>query len=179
VVQERVGLEVERQYAPLRSTASERIVLTGEIAWHSAERNALKSCVPTSASGRTAHGVAVEAAKGPSGEAAFERRPHRRFEQQVCVAAPARAGPRVKALRNEAAPLHRDVGRQIAIGATRPGVGRARDLGVEMNDLVQRMDAGVGAAGADRADGPSAKVPSAASTRSCTVRPFGWLCHPL
>ena len=36
----------KRQYAPWRPISIARSVFTGDAAWHSAERNALKSCSP-------------------------------------------------------------------------------------------------------------------------------------
>ena len=125
VMQERVGVEA-RSASRRRAARSRRsrIVFTGDSAWHSAERKALKSCSPTSACAGRAHRLAVERAKGPAGEAALERGPHRRLEQQVVVAPADRAGARVEARRHEAAPLDGDVGGQVAVGAAHPGVER-------------------------------------------------------
>jgi hypothetical protein len=130
--------------------ATSRIVLTGDSAWHSAEAKALKSCAPTSACPAAPHRLAIERAKGPAGEAALERGPHGRLEQQVVVAPADRGRARVEARGNEAAPLDGDVAGQVAIGAAHPAVERTLGLGVEVDDLVERMHAGIGAAGADR-----------------------------
>jgi hypothetical protein len=47
-----------------------------------------------------------------------------------------------------------------------------------VDDLVERVDAGIGPAQIDRS-GAAANALIAASTWSCTVRPPGWLCQPL
>ncbi|MCY1246334.1 hypothetical protein D9M72_595610 [compost metagenome] len=49
-------------------------------------------------------------------------------------------------------PLHRDVVGQVAVGAAHPGERVAFDVGVEVHHLHQPVHAGIGAAGAQRAD---------------------------
>ena len=100
--------------------------------------------------GGRSHCLGVERAEGPADQSGLERRSHCGFEQDVDVAPADRAGPRMEALGDEAAPLHGDVGGQIAVGTAHPGDRVALDRRVEVDDLVQAVDAGVGAAGADR-----------------------------
>ena len=61
--------------------------------------------------------------------------------------------PRVKSRRDLAGPLQRDGGRQFGIRAQHPGTRRAHGSGVEVDDLTGGVNAGVGAARADRDDG--------------------------
>ena len=43
-------------------------------------------------------------------------------------------------------PLHRDIARQVGIGATHPGVGVAVEFGVKVHHLHDAVHAGIGAA---------------------------------
>ena len=54
--------------------------------------------------------------------------------------------------RHRRAPLRRDVGRQIAVGAAHPRKRVALHRRIEMHDLVQRMHASIGAAGTHGGD---------------------------
>ena len=64
---------------------------TGVGDWHSAERNAEKSCSPISALRGLVHGVDVERPVDPAGARALERRPRSPIQDAVAVGARQRA----------------------------------------------------------------------------------------
>ena len=160
--------------------ASSRIVLTGDERLAFGRAEGAEVVLADERLRGEPHRVAVERAKGPAGQAGLERRPHRRLEQQVDVAAADRAGARMKARRHEAAPLHGDVGRQVAVGAAHPGIDGANGDSVSKwtTWFSACTPASVRPAQIDLS-GVSANALIAASTWSCTVRPPGWLCQPL
>lgn len=72
--------------------------------------------------------------------------------KDVAVAAAHRAGTAVKVIWHHTRPLNRDVVWQESIGATDPGELVALKSRVKMDNLHQRMDAGVRAPGTYRGD---------------------------
>jgi hypothetical protein len=75
-------------------------------------------------------------------------------------------------------PAYRDGRWQMSVDAAHPRGIRALHYGIEMNNLSQGMNAGIGSPGANRPDWCSRDHPKARSSASCTVRPPGWLCQP-
>ena len=63
--------------SPSRSTSSWSSVFTGDLAWHSVERNVVKSCLPTRRCAAVMHGRGIERARHAPGVAAIERRDRR------------------------------------------------------------------------------------------------------
>ena len=101
--------------------------------------------------GSAAHGIDLQRVEHPAHQAGLERRPHRRLQQHVAVAPATCLVARMEVRRHRLAPLHRDVARQVAVGAAHPRERLALDRRVEVHHLVQRVHAGVGAAGTDGA----------------------------
>jgi hypothetical protein len=95
-----------------------------------------------------AHRVEIEPVEHPSHQAALDRRPHRRIKQHIAVAPPARREAGVEVGWHRRTPLHRDVGRQVAVGAAHPRKGIALHRRIEVHHLVQRVHTGIGATGA-------------------------------
>ena len=83
---------------------------------------------------------------------AQQRGPSGLLKDRVAVAAAHGRAARVEVGRNFAHPPNRDVGRQVRVDAEQPLARRPRDARVEVRDLLQRVNAGIGASRAVHAD---------------------------
>ena len=99
--------------------------------------------------GSRAHRAVIEPTKNPACPRVRQWRSHGRIQDPVVVAATARAVARMKIIVHLAGPANRNRRGKEAIDATHPRGQRTPGNGVEMNDLVKRVDAGIGTAGAD------------------------------
>ena len=99
--------------------------------------------------GRLTHRRDCQRAKNPAGAIAPMRMRHSRPTDEVAVGSCPRAESRMKIGRNFARPLHRDGFRQAGIDTSDPGSQGTRGLGIEVNHLCQRMNAGIGTSGTD------------------------------
>ena len=96
--------------------------------------------------------------------AALERRRRAAVEDAVAIDPPARRAPRVEVVGDALRPRSTATacGFTCWLSALRIGVGRDRARQVEMRDLAQRVDAGIGAAGAVHRDRASPQKRSTA-----------------
>ena len=69
-------------------------------------------------------------------------------------------------------------GRRWALTASRTVSASQSLIKIDMRDLAQRMDAGIGPAGAVHEHHLAAERETAASSAPCTVGPFCWICQP-
>src|SRR5450631_437146 len=96
------------------------------------------------------HGCGVEVTVYPGAARALERRARAAIRNVVPIDPAQRAVPRMKPRRDRARPLHGDRGRQLGICPQHPGARGAHRRGVEVDDLTDGVNAGVGTAGANR-----------------------------
>ena len=76
----------------------------------------------------------------------------RTVEQQVAIAATTRTEPGVEFAGDRMCPAHCHRIGQMRVHAAHPGRQRPHDSSFEMDDLMRRMDAGIGTTGADDAE---------------------------
>src|ERR1700722_17645015 len=81
---------------------------------------------------------------------ALQRRTSAAVQYAVAVDPAGGLVPCVKAMRHFAGPLQSDRRRELGIGAQHPGTRGANGVGIEVNDLTDRVHTAVGTAGADR-----------------------------
>jgi hypothetical protein len=72
---------------------------------------------------------------------------------------------------------HVDIGRQHVVDLASQNLRRERRVQLEVRDLGQRMDAGVGPARAGELEIAASRM--ARSISPWTVRAFFWICQPL
>ena len=73
-----------------------------------------------------------------------------------------------------------DVGRQFVVQALDQRVGRQAGRDIEMGDLRERVDAGIGPPRSVQLEiHPRVTVRTARSISPCTVLAFFWICQPL
>ena len=94
------------------------------------------------------HGGVVQRPEAPAYAPGFHAGAYGRLQQHIGIAPRTGRGPAMKVGAGADRPLHGNVTRQMGIGAAHPGVGRALAVGVKVNHLHQRMNPGIGAAGA-------------------------------
>ena len=154
---------------------------TGDFAWHSAARNAEKSCVPTSA--RAASRIAATSSGRwyqPTRPARSAGRAGTREQAGTCSGAPSAAKRAWNSAATGCAHSTATSARQMRVDAAHPGgVGRA----------PRRCRSGRSASSRARprrcgrprscATGASAIAASARSSASCTPRPSGCDCQPV
>ena len=143
----------KRTCSPIVAIETVDSVRVGDLAWHSAARNAEKSCVPTSAPAASV--IAATSSDRwyqPARPARSAGRTARQREQVRVVAADGGV-TRMEFVGHRPRPEHRDGRRKIRIDAAHPRGVRARCRDFEMDDLHRRVHAGVGAARRNRADG--------------------------
>ena len=146
--------EVEAQSVAARRAATQRVsVFTGDFAWHSAARNAEKSCVPTSSASPPRIAATSSGRWYQPTRAGEERRPHRPVDQQIGVVPRDGAEARVEVGGDRRRPQHGDRPRgRCALTPRTHARQRPRRRRVEVHDLRRRVHAGVGAPGRDAAD---------------------------
>ena len=122
MVQERVGAQIECARSRLaRDGEPVERLRTGDFAWHSAARNAEKSCAPSSASRASRIARERQRAMVPADARVQQRGPHRRVEQQVAVVRARRAVARVEIIGDRQSPSARAIDRrQQRIDAAHP-----------------------------------------------------------
>ena len=89
--------------------------LTGDLAWHSAARNAEKSCLPKKSLRSLAHRRQRKRPMVPAHASGEQRGPHRTIEQQVAVVAAVCAEARVKIVGDRCAQRTATAGGKIAL----------------------------------------------------------------
>ena len=171
VVQEGVGLEVEAPVVAQARDLDAAHVLHGRqrLAHRGAE--AAEIVLADQQRGGGAHRVAVQRAEDPAAQACLDRRTHRGLPEQEGVATGTCAVARVEVGRDGLRPLHGDVLGEIAVGAAHPRELLANDGGVEVDDLVQRVHAGVGPTGAHRRDDLAARQADESGQRASRACP--------
>ena len=153
VVQEGHRLEVE---APVRPMA-----LDGDLAHQLDRRQRLavgrpeggKIVLADQVGGGAAHGLDLQRAERPAHRAPVDRRFDGRFDDDVGVTPTSGEVARMEVVCHWHTPLDRDVARQVAVGAADPGERVTGAVGVEVDDLIEAVDTGVGAASAHGLDG--------------------------
>ena len=108
-------------------------------------------------SGSLFHGRTIQRPKHPAHPPGFDAGTDRGFKQEVEVAATHGAAPCMEVSGNRSSPLDGDVAREECIGAAYPGEGRPLAVGVEMHDLHQAVDTGIGSASTHGLDGRRGK----------------------
>ena len=97
----------------------------------------------------TVHGGGVQRPHFPGGATAPDGAARALIEYQIAVFPRMGLEAGVKTLVHRHHPAQAHVGGQQAVAAQQPGIGRARGVAVEMDHLLQGMDARVGAPGGD------------------------------
>ena len=100
--------------------------------------------------GRLTHRRNCQRPEYPAGSVSPMGMRDSRPANEIAVGSCPRPESRMKVGRNLARPLHRDGLGQTGIDTSDPGGQWTPCLGIEVNDLRQRMNAGIGAPGADR-----------------------------
>ena len=90
----------------------------------------------------------IERRINPAHAPGFHTGPHLGFEQHISVASRLGTGAAMEVTRHLVRPLHCDIARQKRIDAAHPSPGLAHGVGIEMHDLHQAMNAGIGTASA-------------------------------
>ncbi len=164
----------KRTKGPCCVTSMRVSVLTGDFAWHSAARNAEKSCVPSKLARGGIHRRRVERMMVPAGAAGEQRGPFRAHQQQVGVVAGRCGKARMEVLGNRMRPQHRGRGRQVGVDAADPRGIRTLRIRFEMDDLRHGVHAGIGAPGSGHGDRHGRRFRRIArSSASCTPQPDG------
>ena len=91
------------------------------------------------------HRLHIQRLVKPAHLAGKQRGAHRVVEQQVAVTSGNRAETGMELIAHRPRPQHADTVRQQGIDAANPGAVRPGHVSIEMNDLVQRMHARIGA----------------------------------
>ncbi len=102
------------------------------------------------AGGGFAHRVGIERRVAPAGPAGDHRRTHGVDVQRVEIGALEGAEARMEVVRHRPRPLDRDALRQERVRAAHPGEVGALEFGIEMDDLAERVHAGIRAPRDDR-----------------------------